>query len=103
MFQREAPDGSTMERPVLPLGALPSDAEDAVQVAMLNNRDLQAIYTDLGVAQADLALAEARLAKATIAAPFPGRVGIRSVSVGAYVNPGDHSRVVNSDSELGSG
>ena len=29
-------------------------AEDAVQVAMLNNRDLQAIYTDLGVAQADL-------------------------------------------------
>jgi outer membrane protein, heavy metal efflux system len=29
-------------------------AADAVQVAMLNNRDLQAIYTDLGVAQADL-------------------------------------------------
>ena len=28
--------------------------EDAVQVAMLNNRDLQAIYADLGVAQADL-------------------------------------------------
>lgn len=40
-------------------------------------------------AQADLALAEARLAKATIAAPFSGRVGIRVVSVGAYVNPGD--------------
>src|SRR5690606_32273374 len=40
-------------------------------------------------AQANLALAEARLAKATIAAPFPGRVGIRAVSVGAYVNPGD--------------
>ena len=29
-------------------------ADDAVQIAMLNNRDLQAIYTDLGVAQADL-------------------------------------------------
>ena len=28
--------------------------EDAVQVAMLNNRDLQALYADLGVAQADL-------------------------------------------------
>lgn len=40
-------------------------------------------------AQAELALAEARLAKATIAAPFSGRVGIRAVSVGAYVNPGD--------------
>jgi outer membrane protein, heavy metal efflux system len=28
--------------------------DDAVQIAMLNNRDLQAIYTDLGLAQADL-------------------------------------------------
>jgi cobalt-zinc-cadmium efflux system outer membrane protein len=29
-------------------------ADDAAQIAMLNNRDLQAIYTELGVAQADL-------------------------------------------------
>jgi len=29
-------------------------ADDAVQIAMLNNRDLQASYTELGVAQADL-------------------------------------------------
>ncbi len=29
-------------------------ADDAVQIAMLNSRDLQAIYTELGLAQADL-------------------------------------------------
>jgi cobalt-zinc-cadmium efflux system outer membrane protein len=29
-------------------------ADDAVQVAVLNNRDVQAMYSDLGVAQADL-------------------------------------------------
>lgn len=29
-------------------------ADDAVQIALLNNRDLQATYADLGVAQADL-------------------------------------------------
>ena len=29
-------------------------AEDAVQIALLNNRELQATYSDLGVAQADL-------------------------------------------------
>jgi cobalt-zinc-cadmium efflux system outer membrane protein len=29
-------------------------ADDAVQIALLSNRDLQAIYSDLGVAQADL-------------------------------------------------
>jgi membrane fusion protein (multidrug efflux system) len=40
-------------------------------------------------AQSDLALAEARLAKTAITAPFPGVVGVRAVSVGAYVVPGD--------------
>ena len=29
-------------------------ADEAVQIALLNNRDLQAVYSDLGVAQADL-------------------------------------------------
>jgi outer membrane protein, heavy metal efflux system len=39
------------------LGSLLKDkltAEEAVQIALLNNRDLQAVYSDLGVAQADL-------------------------------------------------
>jgi membrane fusion protein, multidrug efflux system len=40
------------------------------------------------VAQADLALAEARLEKATLKAPFPGVIGLRAVSTGAYVTPG---------------
>src|SRR5262249_38606823 len=29
-------------------------ADDAVQIAVLNNRDLQALYSDLGLAQGDL-------------------------------------------------
>ena len=29
-------------------------ADDAVRIAALNNRDLQALYSDLGLAQADL-------------------------------------------------
>jgi membrane fusion protein, multidrug efflux system len=40
------------------------------------------------VAQANVALAQARLEKATISAPFAGVVGFRSVSIGAYVTPG---------------
>ncbi|WP_373089674.1 efflux RND transporter periplasmic adaptor subunit [Sneathiella sp.] len=39
--------------------------------------------------QANLSLARARLDKATIKAPFSGVVGLRSVSIGAYVTPGD--------------
>ena len=40
-------------------------------------------------AEANLALAEARLQKATITAPLSGVVGLRSVSAGAYVAPGE--------------
>ena len=40
-------------------------------------------------AEANLALAEARLQKATLRAPLSGIVGLRSVSVGAYVAPGE--------------
>src|SRR3546814_180745 len=40
------------------------------------------------VAAANVALAQARLEKATITAPFPGVVGFRAVSIGAYVTPG---------------
>lgn len=38
--------------------------------------------------QANLALAEARLQKAVLTAPLSGIVGLRNVSVGAYVTPG---------------
>ena len=47
-LDRQAADqlGSLLNRPLT--------ADDAVQIALLNNRDLQATYSDLGVAQADL-------------------------------------------------
>jgi membrane fusion protein (multidrug efflux system) len=40
------------------------------------------------VARAAVVSSEVRLAKLTIAAPFPGTLGFRSVSEGAYVNAG---------------
>lgn len=43
---------------------------------------------NLRVAEASLALAEAKLAKLTILAPFTGIIGLRSVSVGDYVKEG---------------
>jgi membrane fusion protein (multidrug efflux system) len=39
-------------------------------------------------AQVNLALAEARLSKSSLVAPFTGVVGLRSVSAGAFVAPG---------------
>jgi len=43
---------------------------------------------NLRVAEASLALSEAKLAKLTIMAPFTGIIGLRSVSVGDYVKEG---------------
>jgi cobalt-zinc-cadmium efflux system outer membrane protein len=40
--------------------AQPLTAETAVQIALLNNRDLQAVYADLGIAQANLVQAGLR-------------------------------------------
>ena len=42
----------------------------------------------LASAQAQRKAAEARLEELTIRAPFAGRVGTRSVSLGAYISPG---------------
>lgn len=41
------------------------------------------------VAQAELNFARVQLAKTRIAAPFEGVLGLRRISVGAYVTPGD--------------
>ncbi|MGV6872731.1 efflux RND transporter periplasmic adaptor subunit [Pseudochelatococcus sp. B33] len=43
---------------------------------------------EFATARAALALVEARFDKLSIRAPFPGVLGVRKVSVGAYLNPG---------------
>ena len=51
-------------------------------------RALDEATSALETAKAALQLSETRLAKLSITAPFPGRVGLRTLSVGAYVIPG---------------
>jgi len=52
-------------------------------------QDLDNAQASFRVAEADLALAQARLAKTRITAPFDGVVGARKVSPGAYVEQGE--------------
>ena len=52
------------------------------------DRALDEATSALATAQATLQLAETRLAKLSITAPFSGRVGLRDLSVGAYATPG---------------
>jgi membrane fusion protein (multidrug efflux system) len=50
---------------------------------------LKAAEAEVKSAEAEVAAARARLAKRQVTAPFPGRLGIRNVSVGALIEPGD--------------
>lgn len=52
---------------------------------------------ELDVAQARVAAVESRLADRTIRAPFPGVVGLRNLSVGALVRPGDPITTLDDD------
>jgi outer membrane protein TolC len=51
---RNANDAQTIETQVQSLLAKPLTADSAVQIALLNNRGLQARYAELGIAEADL-------------------------------------------------
>jgi membrane fusion protein (multidrug efflux system) len=55
---------------------------------LATRRSLDEGRAALQVAQADHELAQARLEKATLKAPLSGVIGLRTVSVGAYVTPG---------------
>jgi membrane fusion protein (multidrug efflux system) len=63
-------------------------AEALVKRGMSTERSLDEARAALQAAEAGQALALARLEKATIRAPLSGVVGLRAVSVGAYVTPG---------------
>jgi membrane fusion protein (multidrug efflux system) len=55
---------------------------------LISQQGYDEIETKLKESQASLALAQARLDKTTIRAPFGGRLGLRQVSLGDYVQPG---------------
>lgn len=73
-WNRGTAEDSTAQAAVSSLLSRPLTAESAVQIALLNNRNLQATYEELGVAQADLV--EAGLLKNPVFAVqrrFPGQ------------------------------
>jgi len=62
--------------------------EDLASKSFISSSAQDQAASNVQVAEAKLKLAEARLAKMRILAPFDGVVGIRNVSVGEYVKDG---------------
>jgi membrane fusion protein (multidrug efflux system) len=55
---------------------------------LIAKSDVDTVRAELGVTRARVASARAQLDKSTIHAPFDGVLGLREVSVGEFVNPG---------------
>lgn len=55
---------------------------------LISQSDIDNVRSELGVAQARIASARAQAGKFVIRAPFDGVIGLREVSVGEYVSPG---------------
>jgi membrane fusion protein (multidrug efflux system) len=63
-------------------------AIDLEKVGFISGQAKDEAENNLRVSEAALAVAEAKLSKLTITAPFAGIIGLRSVSVGDYVKEG---------------
>lgn len=60
---------------------------DLLRQGLISQDDYDITLNQLNVLEAELRLAEAELAKSEIRAPFSGRIGFRTVSVGAAITP----------------
>ncbi|MGH7274360.1 MAG: efflux RND transporter periplasmic adaptor subunit [Nitrospiria bacterium] len=63
-------------------------AKPLYQEKLISQQAYEEIAAKLKESQANLSLAQARLDKTTIRAPFRGRLGLRQVSPGDYLQPG---------------
>ncbi len=54
----------------------------------ISQEEYDRVLTDLNTVKAEASLLQAQLAKAKIVAPFMGTIGLRQVSEGAFVTPG---------------
>lgn len=55
----------------------------------ISQEEYETALTTLNTIKAEIKVMESRLEKHTIRAPFDGKIGLRSVSEGSYVNPGE--------------
>jgi membrane fusion protein (multidrug efflux system) len=58
-----------------------------VEIGGISQQDYETTVTGIKSIDADIAYSEAQLRKTMIYAPFPGKIGIRNISVGAVITP----------------
>lgn len=64
-----------------------SRSEELLKIGGISRQDYEATQLQVSNTAADIAITRADIAKTVVRAPFSGKLGLRLVSVGAYVSP----------------
>jgi membrane fusion protein (multidrug efflux system) len=62
-------------------------SEQLLKIQGISKQDYEAVALQVNNVNADLAVVQTQIEKTNIRAPFSGKLGLRMVSVGAYVSP----------------
>lgn len=62
-------------------------SSELLKIGGISRQDYEATQLQVSNTAADIAITQAQIAKTVVRAPFSGKVGLRLVSVGAYVSP----------------
>jgi membrane fusion protein, multidrug efflux system len=62
-------------------------SEQLLKIQGISRQDYEAVSLQVNNVNADLAVVETQIEKTNIRAPFTGKLGLRMVSVGAYISP----------------
>lgn len=62
-------------------------SEELLKIGGISRQDYETTQLQVSNTAADIAITQAQIAKTVVRAPFSGKVGLRMVSVGAYVSP----------------
>lgn len=62
-------------------------SEELMKIGGISRQDYEATQLQVSNTTADIAITRADIAKTVVRAPFSGKLGLRLVSVGAYVSP----------------
>lgn len=62
-------------------------SEELMKIGGISRQDYETTQLQVSNTAADIAITQAQIAKTVVRAPFSGKVGLRMVSLGAYVSP----------------
>jgi membrane fusion protein, multidrug efflux system len=75
-------------------------SEQLLKIQGISRQDYEAVALQVNNVNADLAVVETQIEKTNIRAPFSGKLGLRMVSVGAYISPASIISTISQPNQL---